>query len=122
MTVDDALSRLRAGLARDAEIARAAAEQSPRWTDGYESGAWARGYSDTLGEHTFGHIERHSPSRVLRQVEAHRKLIADYEWCKTVNDTHRSQGFPVPEEDGATEAAYEAVLSVLAAIYAEEGE
>lgn len=110
MTVDDAVSRLRAGLARDAEIARAAAAQSPRWTDGYESGAWAGGYSDTLGEHTFGHIERHSPSRVLLQVEKLSELVSEAQFVLGKNDP------------GLTDAGMLAVstLELLASIYSED--
>ena len=110
----DSLSRLRAGLDRDEAIARAAAEQSPRWTDGYESEAWAGGYSDSLGEHTFGQIERHSPSRVLRQSEAFRQLIA---WqSRAAEDEDREPGMYPPLESETLSV----VLGILASIYPED--
>jgi hypothetical protein len=77
MSIDDALARLTAGLARDEAIARAADEQSPEWTDGYEGEAWAYGNSDSMDVHMLTHIERQSPDRVLnRYIPAIRKVLA----------------------------------------------
>lgn len=84
MTVEDALSRLSAGLAEDERIARATGESashlSPDWRVEMEDG--------TLGVVLDGcqarvvvdvgvagpHIARQDPATTLRRVEAHRKI------------------------------------------------
>jgi hypothetical protein len=109
----DPLSRLRDGLARDAEIARAAAEQSPEWTNGYEAGGvFEGGSSAVLGEHTFAQVARHGPARVLRQVEKLQELVDEARFVLGKNDP------------GLTDAGTlaESVIDTLASIYTEDTE
>lgn len=83
----DPLSRLRAGLAEDERIARAAftnhATGADRWrADGMQ--VWNEAATSTLVVgHTWPrearHIARQCPKATLDRVEAIRKVIADYE-------------------------------------------
>src|SRR5256885_13394975 len=77
---------LQARLAEDELIAQAAIDGSPRWRTHYDY----RDVKDEEGHYVVqadtqyptleqaAHIARHSPARVLRGVEAKRRVIADY--------------------------------------------
>lgn len=82
--MDDLIAFLNARLDEDEAAARTAAAASPTpWTI---AGAWlldATGLAVVLDENlnyeeTFPHIVRHDPARVLRDVEADRKLITAF--------------------------------------------
>ncbi|WP_280365001.1 DUF6221 family protein [Nocardia abscessus] len=91
MSIEDVLSLLSAGLDRDEQLARAAAESS-----GTDDGAWYAGETDHHGIGLFAseeegrridywptaeteHITEQSPRRVLLQVESIRAVIEDYQ-------------------------------------------
>lgn len=132
------LSRVRAGLARDAELARAAADGE---TAGTGDGTWFAGEAD---HHGIGlcaseqraarigyyptpdteHITRFDPSRVLRQVEAFQELIAEY-------DSHLVYGPPFEDSElegngpdiwEGRDQVFKLVFEALASIYPEDTE
>lgn len=122
----DPLSRVRAGLARDAEIARAAAEatEGPDWyADGLEEDAedlkrWSVWSEDVVVAECSAPIARqaavHDPARALRQVDAIQQLIA---WqSRAVEDEDREPGMYPPLESETLSA----VLGILASIYLED--
>lgn len=82
--MDDLVEWLCAQLDEDERIARAAAEElGADWfyEDGYvrarrELDLVATGTQDFLEEERGEHIARHDPARVLREVEATRRLVA----------------------------------------------
>lgn len=130
MTIEDALSRLTAGLAEDERTARAAAEQDA------EGPSWRVRKIRHEGMYVFGdhqiattggkfgmaenaqteHIERHDPARALRQVEAVRKVIGEHsqsggkcDKCRPDWDSpYRDVPWPCP------------TVRTLASIYAED--
>ena len=143
MTADDALSRLIAGLDADERIARAATklpqpivkypDKRPPWEperweiDRFGDLATVNGDRNPVHDEggvrdddTAAHIANWSPKRVLDVTAAIRRVVADHQVAKEVNDMHRSQGFPVSEEDAMAEGVFAQVLETLAAIYAEE--
>ena len=132
----DSLSRLRAGLDRDEAIARAAAEHD---TAGTGDGTWFAGEAD---HHGIGlcaseqqaaridyyptadteHITLHDPSRVLRQTEVFRKLLAEY-------DSHLVYGPPFEDSElegngpdiwEGRDQVFKLVFEALAEIYPED--
>ncbi|AHH20737.1 hypothetical protein NONO_c59610 [Nocardia nova SH22a] len=119
MTPDDILSRLSAGLDRDAEIARAA--KSPDSPSGMPE----------LEEHQ----HRQSPARALRQAEAIRHLADRLAAAKARSDESTARLGAVPGAasisprliqqaamDLGEWKAYEYVVEVLASIYADPAE
>ncbi|MFI7191448.1 DUF6221 family protein [Nocardia nova] len=129
MTPDDFLSRLSAGLDRDDQLARAA--DKTRWlpedkgitfeVDDMESDYSGRLAADTRAN--MDHIAHHSPARTLRQVEAIRKAVEEYQRRLPPPDD------PALELDEVYRASWtgfqvagELFLSALASIYADPAE
>jgi hypothetical protein len=132
--VNDPLSRLRAGLDRDEQLARAAASRAAEWKemdDAVVGGPFYPAEPEHLitesGTHTIvypegwpstaeaQHIAEFDPARTLRQVEAIRKVIARYEFVTSHGpavDHTRAMDMTV----GAT-AALRDVIEMLASIY-----
>jgi DNA topoisomerase IB len=128
--VTDPLSRVRAGLARDAEIARAAAASEDIYgrRDSGDCPDWLVLEFDCEGlsvwnarrhksEGSFGHetdltrhMSLHDPARVLRQVEKLGELVEEAKFVLGKNDP------------GLTDAGTlaESVLELLASIYPED--
>lgn len=85
---------LRARLDEDEAVAREAAraERADTWTtlpdsyggvlDGTGRRSLAIGYGNVMAPETAAHIARHDPARVLREVEAKRELVRQYEHLK----------------------------------------
>jgi hypothetical protein len=130
--VDDLIAFLRARLDEDEEAARAATPGPWEWKHEHGEPWQPRpdGWLDYSGEYLaaadgkstlFGpgmtphadadHIARHDPSRTLREVEAKRVLIADYE--RFIAERRRMMGgwdsYPEPSP----------VLAAFAAVYAD---
>lgn len=59
------------------------------------------------------HIARYDPARVLREVEAKRRVLADYELYKDAK---------YPDSDGGHAMALEVVLDLLAAVYSDHAD
>lgn len=134
MTPEDFLSRLSAGLDRDAEIARAAAEAAE-----IENGDWFAGETDHHGIGMFEseeaarsidyfataeteHITEQSPARTLRQVDAIRKLLADVRDPKTLDTDHLGGSVDYDSFREGVEAAADLLVERLASIYADPAE
>ncbi|MFF6925834.1 DUF6221 family protein [Streptomyces californicus] len=79
--MDDLVQFLRDRLDEDEQAARAA--HAPNWsTDGRTGlhyGVEDGWMTDALTTADADHIARHDPARVLREVEAKRRLLTDYE-------------------------------------------
>lgn len=108
MSIDDVLARLSAGLAEDERIAREAiSPDSPSGMSEKE-------------ENDF----RHNPARVLRDVEAMRKVLAEHE--KTVQILRKNRGVIGSAASNKYTEGYqdacEAIIEALAGIYAEPTE
>ncbi|MEV0247941.1 DUF6221 family protein [Nocardia sp. NPDC050712] len=125
MSAEDVLARLRAGLDADERIARAAAGRAAEWRSdgkGVEGGPFTPADPEwgilEAGEHTIVydegwplaaealHIAAFDPARVLGQVEAIRKLIAERDDMVVVDDYERGY------VEGLSRA-----LEILASIY-----
>lgn len=134
MTIEDALSRLTAGLAEDETIARAAVktggtnwdwdiDQAGAPSESIRYGVFDQArhkrvaciYKDEYGSGALSrHIARHDPDRTLRQVEAFRKVLARYEEAE--------RDSVLSDRDAGFEAGMYAALEMLAGIYAEDTE
>ena len=78
--MDDLVEFLRARLAEDAAVARAADARLGNVLNQV-------GYSDSAAEADERHIARHSPARVLREVEAKRRIMECHEpWTASNGD------------------------------------
>ena len=75
---DDLLAFLNARLDEDERIARAVTPDD--WGVGDESSHYEW---EDLPDAAFAHAKRHDPARVLREVEAGRQLLSDYEEART---------------------------------------
>jgi hypothetical protein len=88
VTVDAALAALTAGLERDAELAQAVPR--PDWDANFEGAVWdSDGWVADVGGDLNEHVARQDPARVLRQVEAHRRILARHA------PIEQPSGFPV---------------------------
>jgi hypothetical protein len=129
VTPDDILSRLSAGLDRDEQLARAA--DKTRWlpedkgitfeVDDMESDFNGRLSADTKAN--MNHIANFDPARTLRQVDAIRKAVEEYQRRLPSSDD------PALEVDEVYHASWtgfqiagELFLSALASIYADPAE
>ncbi|WP_305780037.1 DUF6221 family protein [Nocardia nova] len=108
MTPDDFLSRLSAGLDRDEQLARAAAEG---WYVNVVDSGEATG---AIGGDAYDLLLTQNPDRLLRQVEAIRKLIRQH--AEAERDSALS------DRDAGFEAGLYAALESLASIYADPAE
>lgn len=111
---------LRAQLDTDERVARAAHVPGPgNWTDGFD-----RNEECTVGwlagDRAMDHMEIHDPDRALRQVQAHRAILAaafghmakvDGEWgcCHSADAIERGH---CPEQDPADDEIIKALVSI----------
>jgi len=138
----DLVAFLAARLDADEAMAKAATGEGSPWAwehTGYGTSSWALGHVqtedgtdlhgniipgsgvviDTVCESTTGrpadgaHIARHDPARVLREVEAKRRILADYEMWRAHADTDPAGTTPAKMAAGALLP----VVRHLAAVY-----
>ena len=89
--MDDLVAFLRARVAEDEARARSAAESyGDRWTADASGGV--RGsieYVSVIGEpgSPDDYVARHDPARVLREVDAKRRIVDRYAWLREHGDT-----------------------------------
>lgn len=110
----DLTTFLRARLDEDEQTARAA--HRPNWsTDGRRGlhyGVEDGWMADALTTADADHIARHDPARVLREVEAKRRVLRAHEkWCEGRCEAK----YP----DGGFDAAHYWSIKSLAAVYAD---
>ncbi len=134
MSTPDLVAFLRARLDEDEQIAHAASDLGASWyVDGRtgevaavqpdpkpgDSAVWvtcdSEGLSAAVEEEQAVHIARHDPARVLREVEAKRRIIAEYEAAAADAD-------PEDDADRALLSSLRGVLKALALPYAEHPE
>lgn len=130
--MSDLIAFLTARLAEDEEVARdarACAEvKDGRWFDGEDEINDDNGLRLATVNHPFvtAHIARHDPSRVLREVEADRRLIEAYHdranWAEELRDPDTDYRNVTEAdarwEEGAT-AALLAAIQFRAAVYSD---
>lgn len=139
MSIDDVLTKLTAGLARDEAIARAAAERAAEWRSdgqGVDGGPFTPadpewGITES-GEHTIVydegwplaaeaiHIAAQDPRTTLLRVGAIRKVISDYQSAVMHMNWRDVNGDGLYTSDYWRAQALEGALAALASIYAPE--
>lgn len=104
--MDDLVAFLRARLAEDEAVARAVEDRSAPWdgqwvADGPDALRTRNGHVLAYGHRTTdgrdlpiplkpklaAHWARHDPARVLREVEAKRRIVERYAWLREHGDT-----------------------------------
>jgi hypothetical protein len=112
------LSRLRAGLDRDEQLARAAAD-FPYDDPSDAPWIWMRAkVAQGVAMTSDAHFARQDPQSTLRRVEAIRKVIADIRDPKTFED-HYSGAIDYDSFRCGVDAAAEFFTEALASIYPE---
>ena len=97
----DLIAFLNARLDEDESRARATMRMgAPPWSE--------VGRGERIPE--MAHIERHSPARVLREIEADRELLRRYVDMARNADERRAEGHPSPAVENMRDAFYVAVL------------
>lgn len=114
--MDDLVTFLRARLDEDEAVARDAADYDSWRTDdeggkvipssGIKAGAKTFFIASTWFTEYGEHIARHDPARVLREVEAKRRVVARYEEATT----------GAAQEDRLSAASWRPVVSILAPV------
>ncbi|KIA63019.1 DUF6221 family protein [Nocardia vulneris] len=122
VTIEDVLARLLAGLEKDERIATAtsgtSAEREWVYAEGRvsDTGEYGGLHAETHDPRDGVHIARHDPDRVLRHVEAIRKVIAERDRL-AAEGAARDNAFAEATVDGI-----EIALAILAGIYTEPAE
>lgn len=116
---DDLIAFLRARLDDDEQIAQATmwdgSDNIPGWYLSASATVETGGDTFYAGDRTVAnHIERHDPARVLREVEAKRRILDEYTDALRILDGFRETGW----EEGRREAL-EMACRVLALPYAD---
>lgn len=119
---EDLLAFLRARLDEDERLARRCAEVGDfHWVEGEREGRVEDGAGRVIvwdeGANLSGHIARHNPSRVLREVEAKRLLVDFGEYMSGWNDQHMSS--VTAHEITMMRTAGGILLSRLASVYSD---
>lgn len=128
--MDDLVQWLREQLDEDEQITRAAADETePEWSDGgpygesvhtaAHGGLVAVGpWTGYLGDEVRRHIARHDPARVLREIDAKRKLLRALESSEVALRNTEPGKDPHDLVKGATNGL-RAAVRVHAAVYAD---